>query len=81
MDPDDLTPRLRALSERWEVITERPGSPRSTMNVVEYGLGKRRRAEVYVNRLLRYLLDPEEPHGMDTEFLDASFDESLAAYE
>ncbi|OYR81735.1 hypothetical protein DJ72_10485, partial [Halorubrum distributum] len=41
------------------------------MNVIEYGLGEQRRAEVYVNRLLRYLLDPAEPHGMGTDFLEA----------
>ncbi|WP_458190983.1 hypothetical protein [Haladaptatus sp. NG-WS-4] len=41
------------------------------MNVIEYGLGKQRRAEVYVNRLLRYLLDSNEPHGMGTDFLRA----------
>jgi hypothetical protein len=41
------------------------------MDVIEYGLGKQRRAEVYVNRLLCYLLDPQQPHGMGTDFLDA----------
>ncbi|MFC4986836.1 PD-(D/E)XK nuclease family protein [Saliphagus infecundisoli] len=41
------------------------------MNVIEYSLGQQRRAEVYVNRLLKYLLDPSEPHGMDDEFLRA----------
>ncbi|QKG94388.1 PD-(D/E)XK nuclease family protein (plasmid) [Halorubrum salinarum] len=41
------------------------------MDVIEYGLGEQRRAEVYINRLLRYLLDPTEPHGMDADFLNA----------
>jgi hypothetical protein len=41
------------------------------MNVIEYGLGKQKRAEVYINRLLCYLLDPANPHGMDDDFLAA----------
>ncbi len=39
------------------------------MNVIEYGLGKQRRAEVYLDWLLRYLLDADEPHGMGIDFL------------
>lgn len=69
---------LRVLENKWNSITKVPESPRTTMNVIEYGLGKQRRAEVYVNRLLRYLLDPTEPHQMDAEFLDA-FLEGLPA--
>jgi hypothetical protein len=44
------------------------------MNVIEYGLGDQRRAEVYINRLLCYLLDPERPHGMESDFLRAFLD-------
>jgi hypothetical protein len=65
---------LRALGRKWERLTEVPESPRSLMNVIEYSLGSQRKAEVYVNRLLRYFLDPEEPHGMGTEFLRAFLD-------
>ena len=62
---------LERLSHRWEEIIESPDPPRSTMDVIEYGLGKQQRAEVYINRLLCYLLDPENPHGMGDDFLDA----------
>lgn len=62
---------LRALERKWEQITDVPESPRSLMDVIEYSLGSQKKAEVYVNRLLAYFLDPEEPHGMDTEFLRA----------
>lgn len=60
-----------ALRRKWEAITDVPERPRSVMNVVEYGLGHQRRAEVYVNRLLRYFLDSSEPHGLGTDFLRA----------
>jgi len=62
---------LRALERKWERITDIPASPRSVMDVIEYSLGSQKKAEVYVNRLLAYFLDPEEPHGMDAEFLRA----------
>ncbi|MBX0298150.1 PD-(D/E)XK nuclease family protein [Haloarcula nitratireducens] len=39
------------------------------MDVIEYGLGKQQRAEVYINRLLCYFLDPDNPHGMGDDFL------------
>jgi|GEM_PF-1440550 len=70
----DLDDDLSVLERKWERITDVPEHPRSTMNVIEYGLGKQRRAEVYVNRLLCYLLDPEQPHGMGTDFLEAFLD-------
>jgi hypothetical protein len=41
------------------------------MNVIEYSLGSQQKAEVYVNRLFAYFLDPKQPHGMDAEFLRA----------
>ena len=70
--PDSgLKDELWDLEQRWEQITDVPETPRSLMNVVEYGLGSNRRAEVYINRLLRYFLDPEEPHGLKREFLKA----------
>jgi hypothetical protein len=65
---------LRALERKWEQITDVPDSPRPLMDVIEYSLGSQKKAEVYVNRLLAYLLDPEEPHGIDTEFLRAFLD-------
>ena len=70
--PDSgLKSELWDLEQQWEQITDVPETPRSLMNVVEYGLGSNRRAEVYINRLLRYFLDPEEPHGLQREFLKA----------
>ena len=72
MSPDaDLNVELRTLEREWRELTRVPESPRTVMSVIEYSLGQRRKAEEYVNRLLRYFLDPEEPHGMDTAFLRA----------
>jgi hypothetical protein len=51
------------------------------MNVIEYSLGNQRKAEVYINRFLKYLLDPEEPHGMGTELLRAFLDSLPAECE
>lgn len=66
-----LADRLERLERQREAITDVPEQPRSVMNVIEYGLGEQRRAEVYVNRLLRYFLDSSEPHGMGSDFLRA----------
>jgi len=41
------------------------------MDVIEYSLGTQRKAEVYINRLFAYFLDPEQPHRMNSEFLRA----------
>lgn len=69
-----LSAELRAFEQKWEGITDVPESPRSLMDVIEYSLGSQKKAEVYVNRLLAYFLDPEEPHGMGSEFLRAFLD-------
>ena len=66
-----LPERLQRLERRWDSIVDVPPEPRSVMSVIEHGLGDQRRAEVYVNRLLRYFLDADEPHGMGTDFLRA----------
>ena len=67
----DLKEELWKLEQRWKQITDVPETPRSLMNVVEYGLGSNRRAEVYINRLFQYFLNPKEPHRMEREFLKA----------
>lgn len=67
----DLKDELWDIEQKWERITDVPEPPRSLMNIVEYGLGSNKRAEEYINRLLRYFLDPEEPHGLQREFLRA----------
>jgi len=66
---------LKRLSRQWKAIIETPEEPRSTMDVIEYGLGNQKRAEVYINRFLHYLLDPENPHGMGEEFLNTFLNE------
>ena len=66
-----LESALQSLFEEWEHVTEIPQNPRTTLQVIEYTLDSRRKAEEYVNRLLRYYLDPENPHGMSAEFLRA----------
>ncbi|WP_255170075.1 PD-(D/E)XK nuclease family protein [Natrononativus amylolyticus] len=67
----ELEQELQTLDSRWSQITEIPETPHSLMGIIEYSLGSQRKAEVYVNRLLRYFLDPDEPHGMGTDFLRA----------
>ncbi len=74
MEQDDLKNELEALSRNWSEITDAPETPRPVMDVIEYSLGSQRKAEVYTNRLLRYFFDPDEPHGMDDEFLKAFLD-------
>ncbi|GAA0215786.1 PD-(D/E)XK nuclease family protein [Halobaculum roseum] len=70
MGPDQtLSEELDTVQHRWEQMTAVPESPRTLMSVIEYSLGTQRKAEVYVNRFLKYLLDPEEPHGMDSDLL------------
>jgi len=67
----DIVEELEMLQRRWDGITDTLELPRTTMAVIEYGLGKQQRAEVYVNRLLCYLLDPTQSHRMGTDFLNA----------
>jgi len=62
---------LNNLERKWEKITTIPETPQSVMSIIEHGLGKHKKAELYVNRILRYFLDPDSPHGMDAEFLRA----------
>jgi hypothetical protein len=70
-DRADLDQKLDDLRRRWEAITDVPDEPLSTIQVVEYSLGTQKKAEVYVNRLLGYLLDPDAPHGMGKACLEA----------
>ena len=65
----DLQQELKTFTRRWEQLTAVPDTPRSLMDVIEYSLGTQQKAEVYINRLFAYLLNPEEPHGMNSEFL------------
>jgi hypothetical protein len=71
---DDLKRKLEALSHKWNDITDIPETPRSVMSVIEHSLGSQRKAEVYTNRILRYFLDSDEPHGMDDDFLQEFLD-------
>lgn len=75
MKPEnDLENELGTLSRKWSEITDVPETPRPVMDVIEYSLGSQRKAEVYANRLLRYFVDPDEPHGMGDGFLKAFLD-------
>lgn len=65
----DIARELEQIERVWDSITKVPDHPQSTMAVIEYGLGQQKRAEVYINRMLCYLLNPENPHGMDTDLL------------
>lgn len=68
---DNLRTRLRNFARRWDQIDEIPESPRSLLSVIEHSLGRRRKTEVYVNKMLAYYLDPTEPHGLESRFLRA----------
>jgi len=68
-ETDDLRRELKTFTRRWEQLTAVPETPRSLMDVIEYSLGTQRKAEVYINRLFAYFLDPEQPHRMNAEFL------------
>ncbi len=70
-ETDNLRRELKTFTRRWEQLTAIPETPRSLMNVIEYSLGTQRKAEVYINRLFAYLLNPEQPHRMNSEFLRA----------
>ena len=80
-DETGLRNELQELERAWSQITAIPETPRSMLNVLEYSLGSQRKAEVYVNRLLRYFLDPTEPHGMDDELLRRFLEELPAGCE
>lgn len=73
----DLEREIAAFGRAWEQIVDVPEHPRTLMDVIEYSLGDQQKAEVYVTRLLRYFLDPEAPHGLGSDLLDA-FVERLA---
>jgi hypothetical protein len=68
---EDLRRELQTLTRQWGRLTAIPETPRSLMDVIEYSLGTQQKAEVYINRLFAYLLDPEQPHRMNAEFLRA----------
>ena len=68
---EGLQRELQTLTRQWERLTAVPETPRSLMDVIEYSLGTQRKAEVYINRLFAYLLDPKQPHRMNAEFLRA----------
>jgi hypothetical protein len=68
-ETDDFQQELETFTRRWEQLTADPETPRSLMDVIEYSLGTQKKAEVYINRLFTYFLNPEEPHRMNSEFL------------
>ena len=68
-ETDNLRRELKTFTRRWEQLTAVPKTPRSLMDVIEYSLGTQRKAEVYINRLFAYFLDPEQPHRMNSGFL------------
>ena len=73
-ETDELRREFETLTRRWEQLTAVPETPRSLMDVIERSLGSQQKAEVYVNRLFAYFLDPDQPHGMNEEFLRAFLD-------
>lgn len=67
----DSREELVELDQAWSAIDDPAPQPRTILQIIEFSLGKQRRAEVYVTRLLAYLLYPQAPHGMGGEFLQA----------
>ncbi len=72
--------KLEALEQRWVQLTAIPEPPQSLLQVLNYSLGSKGQGEVFMTRVLRYFLDPTEPHGMDDEFLRA-FLEGLRSHQ
>lgn len=66
-----LEEELQRLDRNWNQITTIPKSPRSLLHILNYSLGSQGQGEVFMTRILRYLLDSSEPHGMGDEFLRA----------
>lgn len=78
-DRNALRREIEAFAQGYEAIASVPETPRTFLDVIEHSLGPQRKAEVYATRVLRYLLDPDEPHGLDDvllrRFIDALPDE------
>jgi len=68
-EADDLWRALKTFTRQREQLITVPETPRSRMDVIEYSLGTQRKAELYINQLFAYFLEPEQPHRINSEFL------------
>jgi len=73
---DSLRSRLEAFSTAVQNIPEVEEPPKTTLGIIN-----RRQRENYWNRILRYFLDPSEPHGFGTAVLDAVLELILSRTE
>lgn len=71
---EQITRDLETFARRYEAIATVPETPRTLLDVIEHSLGPQQKAEVYATRLLRYVLDPDEPHGLEDTVLRAFID-------
>lgn len=62
---------LSVMERRWERLTTVPKTPHTLLRILNYSVSTQSQAEVFITRVLRYLLDPDRPHGMGDEFLRA----------
>lgn len=65
---------LTTLERHLENLTAIPETPQSLLQILKYSLSTQGQGEVFMTRVLRYFLDPSEPHGMNDEFLRAFLD-------
>lgn len=65
----DIRQEFERFAQRYSALETVPETPRTLLDVIEHSLGTREKSEVYATRLLRYLLDPCEPHGLDDTLL------------
>lgn len=67
-DVDYFANRLEEFQKSLQAIPEVEQHPKTTLEVIN-----RRNREIYWAQLLRYFLDPSEPHGFEGEVLDEVF--------
>jgi len=65
-DIEALRENVREMSEELDALPSVDEKPKTALEI----LGRNKR-ENYWNSLLRYFLDPNEPHGIGTDFLEA----------
>jgi hypothetical protein len=66
-DIEALRENMREMSEKLDALPSVDEKPKTALEILE-----RNKRENYWNSLLRYFLDPNEPHGMGTDLLEAT---------
>lgn len=69
MDRSEAEASISEFTDRFEALPEITEPPNTTLSILREQTG-----EKYWNRLLRYFLDPDGPHGLGSDFLRAFLD-------